>query len=152
MSRTSSTLLSLGLVFVAAAGGAWLSHVLYSHWPAPANHEAHEGIHHRLDLTPEQERALAPIEEHYLAQKRDLEASLSLANRELAQAILDDGRDSERVHAAIEKIHADMGALQKVTIGHVFAMKEVLTPEQYRALLNLTAKALNNLDPGHGDD
>ena len=69
---------------------------------------------------------------------------------ELAEAIRSDGRDSDRVHAAIRKIHSNMGELQMFTIGHVFEMKEVLSPEQYQKLLNFTADALDNLDCPHG--
>lgn len=35
-----------------------------------------------------------------------------------------------------------MGDLQKATLDHVFEMKSVLTPEQYKMLLALTAEGL----------
>lgn len=149
MKRLSSALILLGVVVLLAAGAACLSIALYSKWHEPTYQNAHDWIHTQLNLSAEQDRALEPIEKRYRSERQNLEQQLTLANRELAEAILADGRDSERVHFAIEKIHLHMGALQRVTIGHVFEMKEVLTPEQYRKLLNLTANALYNLDSGH---
>jgi len=149
MKRLSSALILLGVVVLLAAGAACLSISLYSKWHKPAYQNAHDWIHTQLNLSAEQDLALEPIEKRYRSERQNLEQQLTLANRELAEAILADGRDSERVHSAIEKIHLHMGALQRVTIGHVFEMKEILTPEQYRKLLNLTANALYNLDSGH---
>jgi Spy/CpxP family protein refolding chaperone len=150
MKKLPSALLLLGLVFLVAAVAACLSHALYTKWQRPAYQNAHDWIHTQLNLTTKQDEALVPIEKNYHATRYDLEQQLVLANRELAEAILSDGRESNRVHAAIEKIQVHMGALQKLTIRHVFEMKPVLTPEQYTKLLNLTANALYNLDSGHG--
>ncbi len=152
MKRSSSALILLGIVGLVAASAACLSIMLYSNWHKPVQQNAHDWIHTQLNITAEQDLALAPIEKRYRSERNNLEQQLTLANRELAEAILADGRESERVHAAIEKIHVHMGALQRVTIGHVFEMKGILTPEQYRKLLNLTANALYDLDSGHAAD
>ena len=45
-----------------------------------------------------------------------------------------------------------MGKLQMLTIGHVFEMKEVLSPEQYQKLLSFTADALDTIDCSHGGE
>jgi len=150
MKKLPSALLLLGVVFLVAAVAACLSIAIYSRWQKPTYQNAHDWIHTQLALTPEQDKLLEPIEKRYRSARHDLEQQLVLANREFAEAILADGRDSDRVHTAIEKIHAHMGALQKVTIGHVFEMQPVLSAEQYQKLLNLTANALYNLDSGHG--
>ncbi len=150
MKKLPSALLLLAVVFLVAACAACVSIAVYSKWHKPAYQNAHDWIHTQLGLTAEQERQLEPIEKRYRAARHDLEQQLVLANRELAEAILADGRDSERVHAAIGKIHVHMGALQTLTIGHVFEMQPVLSAEQYQKLLNLTANALYNLDSGHG--
>ncbi len=152
MKRLSSALILLAVVILAAACAACFSIAVHTKWHMPASQSAHDWIHIQLNLTADQELALVPVEERYRSEKDNLEQQLVLANRELAGAILADGRDSERVHLAIEKIHIHMGALQKLTIGHVFEMREVLAPEQYRKLLNFTANALYNLDSGHAAD
>jgi len=152
MKKLQSVLFLLLVVFVVACVASCLAIVLSNKWQKPVSQNAHDWIHSQLALTTEQEKALEPIEKRYRDRRRELEQRLLLANRELAEAILADGRDSTRVHDAIEKIHADMGELQKVTIGHVFEMRNVLTPEQYRKLLNLTANALYNLGSDHGGE
>ena len=57
-------------------------------------------------------------------------ASVAAANAELAAAIREEHGYGPRVTAAIERFHHAMGELQSETIRHVFAMREVLTPEQ----------------------
>lgn len=150
MKNLPSALLFLLLVFVVAACGSGLSLLLCGRMQKPSHQGAHDWIHTQLGLTPEQDAGLDVIEKRYHEKSRDFERGIVLANKELAEAIRTDGRDSERVHAAIEKIHFNMGELQERTIAHVFEMKDVLSPAQYQKLLNFTADALDNLSCPHG--
>lgn len=151
MKKLIAPLLFLVLVFVVAAGAAYLSRSLCCKMK-PSHQDAHAWIHSQLGLTPEQDAGLDVIESRYHEKRRHFEREMTLANQELAEAIRSEGKDSERVHAAIGRIHSNMGELQMLTIGHVFEMREVLTPEQYQKLLDFTADALNALDPGHGGE
>jgi Spy/CpxP family protein refolding chaperone len=104
----------------------------------------HYWIHNQLSLSDKQERELEPIEAKF-AQRRDkLVASIREANQELAEALLADKGDSERVKAAVQKIHRAQGELQQAVLEHVFDMRPVLTPEQYDRLIQLTAHALRD--------
>lgn len=107
--------------------------------------QGHAWMHQKLDLTPDQEKKLEPLEQKYAEQKRHSEEMMNLANRELALAILEDKQDSENVRAAVDKIHHAMGDLQKSTLNHIFEMKNILNPEQYEKLLQLTAQGLREL-------
>ncbi len=71
-------------------------------------------------------------------------AQIREANRELAEAIVSDRSDSERVKAAVDKIHRAQGQLQNAVLEHVFDMRPVLTPEQYDRLVRMTADALRD--------
>ncbi|MBV8273684.1 MAG: periplasmic heavy metal sensor [Verrucomicrobia bacterium] len=113
-----------------------------------SNVSSHEWIHHQLNLTAEQERALEPIEAEFQQRKRELLGQIESANNELAQVIKEDQGYSTRVSAAIEKIHHAQGELQEATLQHVFAMRAMLTPEQYQKLLDLTAGALSEINRG----
>ncbi len=150
MRKASSILIFLAAIFVIAACAAALSVALTSRREKPPAHDAHEWIHKQLKLTSGQDAALEPIEKRYREQRLAIEHRMRLGNKELAGAILADGRSSQRVTDAIERIHADMGELQKVTIAHVFEMRDVLTPEQYARLLKSTAAALDQLDSRDG--
>ena len=110
--------------------------------------EAHAWIHTQLSITAEQEKALEPIEQRFEEKKKHYSELMRIANKELAQAIVEDRADSPRVTAAVERIHHAMGELQKVTLQHIFEMKPVLTPEQYEKLLRLTAEALSDAEHG----
>ena len=151
MKKVLSALLFLSLVFVVAAVAAWFSCSMCRNM-CRANQDSHDWIHSQLGLSPEQKTGLDAIEKGYHQKRHIFEQELSQANKELAQAIRADGQDSDRVNAAIGKIHTSMGKLQMVTIAHVFEMKAVLSPEQYKKLLNFTADALDNLDCQHGGE
>ena len=140
-------LVSMLLTVAAVAAAACLATL---RWASPGRlpADAHQRIHRQLGLSSAQEKALAPLEERFEARKRELERALQQANRELAQAMLEDRADSPRVRDAVAKIHDAMGQLQNATLEHVFEMKAVLTPVQYDRLLNLTARALSETDDG----
>jgi len=151
MKKLAAALLFLLLVFAVAVAGAFLSSRMCCNM-RPSHKDAHDWIHAQLGLTPQQDDALAAIEKPYHEKRTELEQKLTRANKELAGAIRADGRNSERVHAAIANIHSTMGELQMLTISHVFEMKEVLSPEQYQKLLDFTAGALDKLDSPHGGE
>lgn len=151
MKKLSAALLFLLLVFVVAVIGANLSCVMC--WSMrPSHQDAHDWIHTQLGLTSQQKAGIEVLEARYHEKRKVFERALSQANKELAQAIRSDGKDSERVNAAIGKLHSNMGELQMLAIGHVFKMKEELSPEQYQKLLDFTADALDSLDSQHGGE
>jgi Spy/CpxP family protein refolding chaperone len=122
-------LLTIALVVVAAGGGAWLCarYVVTHQAKGPSLHDM---VHKSLDLTPDQSRRLEAIEKTYAVERARLEDEVRAANRELATSIRKGEKDSPELNAAIDHLHMAMGALQKATIGHVFDMRAVLTPQQ----------------------
>jgi Spy/CpxP family protein refolding chaperone len=104
----------------------------------------HAWIHQELAMTDEQENRLEPSERRYEEAKRHLTEVIRIANQELAAAIAEDRANSPRVQAAVERIHEAMGQLQQATLHHIFEMKEVLEPEQYDRLIELTREALES--------
>lgn len=149
MKKLTAPLLFLLLVFVIAAAGACLSSAMCRNI-RPSHQDAHDWIHAQLGLTSQQKASLDVLETRYHEKRQSLEQELARANKELAEAIRADGKNSDRVNAAIGKIHSYMGELQMLTIAHVFEMREVLSVEQYKKLLNFTADALDNLNSSHG--
>jgi Spy/CpxP family protein refolding chaperone len=137
------------LIFVAvvAAGACYISASLFGPQRKSAV-SGHEWIHQQLNLTKSEQKALEPIEAKFAERKSKLMSEIRNANKELAEAIKQDQADSPRVSAAVEKIHHAQGELQEATLEHVFEMREVLTPEQYQKLLNLTADELNQVNGG----
>jgi hypothetical protein len=107
---------------------------------------AHRWIHRQLGLTADQDRALVPIEADFQARKGELTRRIAQANAELATAIKEEKAETPRVAHMVEKIHAAQGDLQKATLQHVFEMQAVLRPDQFDKLLDLTARALADVD------
>ncbi len=117
------------VAFLAGVGGVWVGltgmHALHQGRPG-----LHEVVHERLSLTADQTASIEIIESGFATRRRALEIEMQAANAELAAAIREEHGYGPRVTAAVERFHHAMGELQSETIQHVFAMREVLTPEQ----------------------
>jgi Spy/CpxP family protein refolding chaperone len=145
MNKPLQLVAMLIIVALVAAAACYISTKLFG----PKRQSAlngHEWIHKQLDLTQSEQKGLEPIEAKFVERKAKLLSEIRSANKELAEAIKEDQADSPRVSAAVEKIHHAQGELQEATLEHVFEMREVLTPEQYQKLLNLTADELNQVN------
>jgi nickel and cobalt resistance protein CnrR len=102
----------------------------------------HDLIHKDLVLSDVQEQSLEVVERKFAAHKKELEARLRAANLALADAIETDKANSPAVQAAIDDFHEAMGGLQKLTIEHVFEMREILDEEQAKAFDKEIVRAL----------
>lgn len=110
--------------------------------PASPSCCAHDWLHEKLQLTPAQKQALAPVEERFHANYEQASKRLAEANRELARTLSEEKTFSPAVATAIENVHHRMGELQKISIQHLYDMKTVLTPEQNERLLKYAQQAL----------
>jgi nickel and cobalt resistance protein CnrR len=140
--KSSSRLLLFALLFAAVAGCAFYLSRHFLHPSATGPVDYHYWIHRQLSLSAKQETDLAPIEAKFASRRDELVAAIRQANQELSEALLSDKGDSERVKAAVQKIHRAQGELQQAVLDHVFDMQPVLTQEQYDRLIQLTAEAL----------
>ena len=135
--------LLLVLVAVIAATACWTtSHLLFPASPRTA--DFHHWLHTQLGITPDQDKALDQEEERFAGQRQELVAAIQQDNEELAAAMAQDREYSPRVIAAVEKIHHAQSMLEEATLRHIFAMKPILTAEQFDKLLKLTSEALTN--------
>jgi Spy/CpxP family protein refolding chaperone len=101
-------------------------------------------VHHELKLSADQEHALDALEATFANRRASLEAEMRKANAELAAAIRSSDSAGPAVEAAVHHVHTAMGALQTETIEHVFAMRQVLTPEQRNAFDQKIGQALTS--------
>jgi len=118
------------IALCAGVTGVFLAGPLNDARPPGSAAGLHDLVHHDLNLSKDQTVNLEVIEDRFANHKSELEARLRRANRALAEAISADKTNSPRVQAAIEAFHQAMGELQKLTIEHVFEMRELLTEEQ----------------------
>jgi Spy/CpxP family protein refolding chaperone len=138
--------LSLFILLIAAAAGVacYFAVRFVSRQESVRAVDYHYWIHTKLALTAAQEKSLEPIEEKFAGRRKELMALIRDGNRELAEAIISDRSGSERVKAAVDKIHHAQGELQSAVLEHVFAMRPVLNEKQYDRLVRMTADALRD--------
>lgn len=141
MTFTRGLLLTLALSVLAAFGGAWAG----AQYVVGRNHDhppLHDLVHKRLQLTADQERRVEGLERDFAARRQALEAEMRAANADLALAIGKEHAYSPAVQQAVDRFHRAMGELQKESILHVLAMREVLTPTQAAVFDDTVVKAL----------
>ena len=139
-------LLIVGLVaFAAAIAGVLIGRHLVPAPPQPGA-ELHAVLHRQLSLDPEQERQLEALESAFAVRRRALELEMRAENARLAGAIAAEHGNGPRVAAAVDASHRTMGQLQKETLAHIFAMRELLRPDQAAKFDAAVTKALTE-DP-----
>lgn len=146
MRRRHPALLLALIAFAAALGGVVVGRWLLPPPPGPGV-ALHRLLHDELRLDEAQRARVEALEAAFAGRKRTLEAQMRARNAELAAAIAAEHRDGPRVRAAIDRIHATMGTLQKETLAHVFAMRAVLRPDQAEAYDRVVVKALTDGAP-----
>jgi len=134
-------LVTIVVAFLAGLAGMGLGRLVFAPEHTPSLHEV---LHDELDLSATQERQIEALERDFATRRRALELEMRAANAELAAAMREEHAYGPRVTAAVERFHAAMGELQSETMEHVFAMRELLTPEQCIEFDALVASALTD--------
>lgn len=128
--------------FLAAIMGVFVGRELF---PAQTSgSELHEVLHHKLALDSAQQARLQTLEQRFAVQRRALELELRADNARLAEAIEAEHGNGPRVAAAVDRSHAAMGELQKATLAHIFAMRQLLRPNQTAQFDQAVVKALTD--------
>lgn len=128
------------LAFAAALGGVFAGRALVK--PHPPENELHVLLHDGLNLDAAQAAQLELLEKRFAVRKQALELDLRADNARLADAIEAEHGYGPRVAATIDHSHGAMGALQKETLEHIFAMRQILNPGQAAKFDKAVVKAL----------
>ena len=129
--------------FIAAIGGVFVGRALLP-TPVEPGAELHDVLHHKLALDNGQEARLQVLEQRFAVKRRAFELELRADNARLAEAIEAEHGNGPRVAAAVDQSHAVMGELQKATLAHIFAMRQLLRPNQTRQFDQAVVKALTD--------
>lgn len=105
----------------------------------------HDFVHAELSLDAAQHGRLDQLEERYAIENAERELAVRRANAGLAAAIDKEHAYGPEVGEAIDQVHESMGALQKASVRHVFAMREVLDDDQQRRFDRQVARSLTGL-------
>lgn len=129
------------IAFFAALCGVLVGRSVFPTRPAPGA-DLHALLHDRLELDAAQKKQLAQIEAKFAIERRALEMELRADNARLADAIEAEHGNGPRVAAAVDASHRSMGELQKATLAHVFAMRQILRPDQTATFDQAVVRAL----------
>lgn len=128
------------LSLLAGWGGAKLSRQ-WQPVPRPVP-SLHERLHGELSLSAAQDERIHVLERQFAAERARLEADIRAANGRLAVAMASEGRYGPAVARAVDDIHVAMGALQKASLEHVFAMRRELDARQRTRFDTIIAESL----------
>ncbi len=142
MSPALRRLLVLAAVaFLAALAGVLIGRGISERAPEQSS-ALHELLHDELGLDAQQLARIEQLEVTFATRRRALEAEIRAENARLAAAIQAERGYGPRVTAEIERSHQVMGELQKATLGHIFAMRTVLRPDQAEKFDRAVVRAL----------
>lgn len=128
--------------FAGALGGVIAGRELST--PPAAGAELHELLHRELELDARQDAQIDVLERQFSIKMKGLQLEMRADNALLAAAIEAEHGNGPRVVAAITKSHQAMGELQKETLGHIFAMRKVLRPDQAEKFDRAVVQALTD--------
>ena len=137
----STALRTLAIAFLAALIGVFVGREVLNHRQSPKS-DVHSFIHEQLDLDTDQKARLAVLESQFAVRRTAIEMEMRADNALLAEAIEAEHGAGPRVDAAIDRSHEVMGRLQKETLAHVFAMRQLLRPDQAKKFDQAVVKAL----------
>jgi hypothetical protein len=87
-------------------------------------------VRNDLKLTHEQLSDIQNIENRYYDRRIQLRTHVAEANRELADALMNDMAFGREAQAASLHVERGLGDLQRATVVYVLEVRDVLTPEQ----------------------
>ena len=137
----NTALRTLAIAFLAAIIGVFVGREALNHRQSTKS-DVHSFIHEQLDLDTDQKARLAVLESQFAIRRTAIEMEMRADNALLAEAIEAEHGAGSRVDAAIDRSHEAMGRLQKETLAHVFAMRQLLRPDQAKKFDQAVVKAL----------
>lgn len=141
MGKQPRYLFTAVVAFAASLAAIWLSQTMAGH-SHPQGGELHSLMHEQLELEPAQKMRIEQLEREFADRRKSLDVQLREANAELAAAMVSEHQYGPKVAEAVDRSHMAMGELQKATLGHVFAMRAVLRPDQAARFDAAVGKAL----------
>jgi hypothetical protein len=133
----------ISLTSAAAVIGVFIGNQLIAHRAAPGT-ALHDVLHDKLDLDDGQRARLDVLERRYAVRRKAIELELRSDNALLAEAIEAEHGNGAQVAGAVDRSHQAMGRMQKETLAHVFAMRQLLRPGQAATFDRAVTRALTD--------
>lgn len=118
-----------GLVAASGVAGAWVGARLFH-----SSHHTHKEFHHELfselRLNAQQQKLLDAEEARHAIEEKTLRRNLSSANHAFADALASETAYDEDVDNAIIRVHEATLDLQRSSVRHLYAMREIFNDSQ----------------------
>lgn len=98
----------------------------------------------QLSLTPAEREKLATLERGFLAQKNETCQRLCAKRAQLIQLMKAPEPDRTALYQVVEEIGQEQLNLERATIGHLFALRQVLGPSGQGKLTQLVSERLRS--------
>jgi hypothetical protein len=121
------------VALIAGAFGGWLGTrgaLEEDTQSLPLRQTVQEIVHRDLQLTSGQSREIDKIEHRYFQHRLELRNRVTVANRELADALMADMAFGREAQQAANHVETGFGDLQRATILYVLEVRDVLNPVQ----------------------
>jgi len=128
-SRFAPLVVTLTLVVLSGLAGAWIGSQLWA--PQPTSHEQfHDKLFSELHLSERQDELMEALELLHGSEIDKFKKELANANSALADMLETNENYGVEIETAIGDVHSAMFDLQKVTVRHLYEMREILDPSQ----------------------
>ena len=124
---------TVSVALIAGAFGGWLGTrgaLEEDGQSLPLRQTVQEIVHRDLQLSSDQTKEIGVIEDRYFQHRLELRNKVTLANRELADALMADMAFGREAQQAANHVESGFGDLQRATILYVLEVRDVLSPEQ----------------------
>ncbi len=139
---TARFTLGVALATVAAGVGSYWATVSFGQRPsaARATASAGRGLAGWLGLSREQQRRVEAADPTFPDDSSRLRAELDAARESLARLLATDSASDEEIRRAVEKTIDVHTRLERRATQHLLRVRSILTPEQRRRLLDVSAE------------
>jgi hypothetical protein len=121
------------IAIVAGAAGGWMgarNAIDNDARELPLRQTVSEIVRRDINLTSDQSKEIAAIENKYYERRSQLRVRVAGANRELADALMADMAFGREARQATDHVEQGLGELQRATVLYVLEVRDVLSPEQ----------------------
>jgi len=125
--------ITICVALIAGAFGGWLGTrgaLEEDGQSLPLRQTVQQIVHNDLQLTSGQTQEIDAIERRYFQHRVELRNRVTVANRELADALMADMAFGREAQQAANHVETGFGDLQRATILYVLEVRDVLSPVQ----------------------
>lgn len=140
--RMAPLLIVLSVAMNVAFVGVWAVHTgrVQQIFDRSDNRQMWCPLHRRLDVADEQWRRIEPLLTDFQNRAQTICARMNRLRTELIDLIAVNDPDRQAIAAKQEEIRAGQQEMQQLVVEHLLAEKEMLTPQQQRALFDTIRK------------